>query len=155
MQKDFSPTGCLSVVVLNRVVIGLSSAVRSMVLLSTVRHDGYYFLTLWTVGDSGLCLWGLHCAAESCQLSITASVCTSVSSGGTVILNLPLRDVYSFPLLSQIVVILWVLVMCRLLQRRKGYGGWKSKGGWSLLNSDFVCLSKSVTLEHSLNSVGV
>lgn len=29
-----------------------------MVLLNAVRHDGYYFLTLWTVGDNSLCLRG-------------------------------------------------------------------------------------------------
>lgn len=42
---------CQSTVIPNRVVIALFSAERSMVLLSAVKHDGYCFLMLWTVGD--------------------------------------------------------------------------------------------------------
>ena len=55
VARQVGPTAAAA---LNRVVIRLSTEVRSMLLLSAVKHDGYYFLTLWTEGDSSLCLCG-------------------------------------------------------------------------------------------------
>lgn len=123
-ESGFCPTGCFT----NTVVIRLSSAVRSMVLLGAVRQDGYYFLTLWTVGDSSLCLWGytMQWKVVNCQSRRLFALVFLLKRCHTK----PHSTWRLFILFTvQIVVILWALVMCRLLQRWKGYKGWRSEKG--------------------------
>lgn len=142
-QRGSGPTGCLSVVALNRVVIRLSSADGSMEILSAVRHDGYYLPTLWTVRWQQCLSLRRHCSKKlstvNHRLCLHECFCWS-----PVILNLPLPAAFLSLRLSR-TKLLWVLLMCGLLQRQKCYRGCNSEQGLNELYSKSKLLTVGVT----------
>lgn len=140
---DFTLTGCHSAVILNRVVITLFSAERSMMLLSAVKHDGYCFALDSRWQESCLFFEDTLCSKKLSSCQSCPLFALVFFSWNPVILNLPLPDAYSFSLLYQIVR-LRILVMCLSLHWRTSCSKWKSERTKLTVHSLYVLAGMSL-----------